>query len=251
MVAVMLAAVLLAGAGCGRREAKPVSSRVEYHTIVVASASSMKPVLERIAKNFNNKTSNQVELVLGSSGLLARQIESGAPFDVYISANRAYMDDLRKRGLVIEANPYASGIIVLIGKAATLEGLKRPAIKTVAIANPDTAPYGAAAQEALENAGILKDIKSKLIVSENVAQAYDFVKTGNADAGIVALSLAKDTEMEYSRIDKEFYSPIEQWAGIVEWSESTSTARAFIDYLRSEPVQAVLEKHGFDPAKVK
>ena len=252
VVAVMLAVLLLSGAGCGRREAKKTSARVDdYPMITVASASSMKPALEQIVKDFKDKTGNQVQLVLGSSGLLARQIENGAPFDVYISANREYIDDLVEKDLVIKAEPYAGGVIVLIGKAAGLEGLKKPAVRAVAIANPGSAPYGAAAQEALENAGVFKDIEGKLVVSENVAQVYDFVKTGNTDAGIVAFSLVKGTKMDYSRIDRKLYKPIEQWAGIVGRSETTPTARVFIDYLRSKPVRVLLEEYGFDPVETK
>ena len=254
VVAVMLSVMLLSGAGCGRREAKTVSGEGEvddYHMITVASASSMKPALEQIAKDFKDKTGDQAQLVLGSSGLLARQIENGAPFDVYISANREYIDDLVEKDLVIKAEPYAGGVIVLIGKAAGLEELKEPAVRAVAIANPRSAPYGAAAQEALENAGVFKDIEGKLVVSENVAQVYDFVKTGNTDAGIVAFSLVKGTKMDYSRIDRKLYKPIEQWAGIVGRSETTPTARVFIDYLRSKPVRVLLEEYGFDPVETK
>ncbi len=252
VVAVMLAAILLSSAGCGRREAKTASVKVDdYHVITVASASSMKPALERIAKKFKNKTGDQAQLVLGSSGLLARQIENGAPFDIYISANREYIDDLVEKDLVMKTKPYATGVIVLIGRAATLKELKEPAVEKVAIANPGSAPYGAAAQEALENAGIFKDIEGKLVISENVAQVYDFVKTGNTDAGIVALSLVKGTKMDYSRIDQKLYKPIEQWVGIVGRSETTPTAQAFIDYLLSKPVRAILKEHGFSPAVVK
>ncbi len=252
MVAVLLAALLLSGAGCARREAKPVSGQPEdYHVITVASASSMKPALELIAKRFKNKTGDQAQLVLGSSGLLARQIENGAPFDIYISANREYMDGLVEKGLVIKSRPYASGVIVLIGKTATLGGLKEPVIRNIAIANPGSSPYGAAAQEALINAEIFKDIEGKLVISENVAQVYDFVKTGNTDAGIVALSLVKGTKMDYSRIDQKLYKPIEQWVGMVERSETTPTAQAFIDYLRSEPVRVLLKKHGFGQPEAK
>lgn len=250
LAALALAALLLTVTGCGQKSAQTVTGKtVDYHMITVASASSMKPVLEIITEDFKENTGDQAQLVLGSSGLLARQIENGAPFDVYISANRAYMDVLAEKGMVVETLPYATGAIVLIGRATTLKGLKEPGIRKVAIANPGSAPYGAAAQEALENAGIYKDIEGKLIVSENVAQAYDFVKTGNADAGIVALSLAQSTEIEHFPIKQKLYAPIEQWVGIVEWSETSPTAQAFIDYLQSEPVHAVLEEHGFGPVK--
>lgn len=250
IVLVLICLVLLV-TGCGRQaELVKVDRRVQ-NEIIIASAASMKPALSAITSAFEQRTGNKTQIVLSSSGLLARQIESGAPYDVYISADRAYMEQLAEQDLVYDVQPFAQGVIVLVGKIATLDGLREKAVKSVAIANPDIAPYGAAAKEALEKAGLWAAVEGKLVVSENVGQAHDFVATGNVDAGIVALSLAKATKTDYADIDGSLYQPIEQWAGIVRGSDLTRTAERFIDHLQRTSARKTLEKYGFKASEVR
>lgn len=214
-------------------------------TITIAAASDLKPALTKIASAFEKDTGARVKTVFGSSGLLARQIENGAPFDLFFSANKQYVDDLASQDLVVGVKPYAFGFIVLVGRVKTIDDLAGPKVSKIAIANPEHAPYGVAAKTALTRAGLWTRIKSKLVFGENVGQTYEFLKTGNTDAAIVALSLAKADRAEYSPINPKLYPPIEQWVALLRQANQPAAAGSFLTFLRTDEARRALAAYGF------
>ena len=245
---VILLTILLSA--CAGRQGKHAggSPRAE---ITVATAASMKLVMTDIAEEFERKTGARVNLSFGSSGLLARQIENGAPIDVFISADKAFVDQLNTRKLTSEVSSYARGFIVFYGQAKTSGDLLSPDIERIAIANPNQAPYGRAAVEILKKNSIWPKIQEKIVYADNVAQAYEFTKTGNADAGIVALSLVKQTDAKYTVIDKRAYRPLVQWLALIKKADDPETGKAFVKFMHSGFSKKTLRAAGFKPVGVK
>ncbi|MGH9882878.1 MAG: molybdate ABC transporter substrate-binding protein, partial [Pyrinomonadaceae bacterium] len=165
--------------------------------ITLAAAADLTPAFEELGRDFEKQSKIKVIFSFGSSGMLAQQIANGAPMDLFAAANVSYVDDLEKKGLIIPDTKalYARGRITLWTlkdapiKVEKLEDLTRPEVKRIAIANPDHAPYGMAAREALESAAIWDIVKPKLIYGDNIRQTLQFAQTGNVDVAIVALSL--------------------------------------------------------------
>lgn len=227
--------------------------------ITVAAAADLSFAMHDLAADFQARTGNSVKPVYGSSGNFFAQIRNGAPFDVFLSADTRYPEELRKLGLVQSGSvaTYAVGkIVVWLPKDSTLDlqklginSLLDSSIKQIAIANPRHAPYGRAAVTALQHAGLYDGLKPELVYGENVAQAAHFAASGNADAGIVALSLAVSPEMRsrgtYWVIPQSWYPALEQAAAIPARTHDPATARAFLDYLQSPAATAILERYGF------
>jgi molybdate transport system substrate-binding protein len=194
----------------------------------------------------------------GSSGNFYAQIQSGAPFDVFFSADILYAQKLidarfaDPNSLVI----YACGQIVLWAPADAqlnlsqggFAGLRDPRIQKIAVANPDHAPYGRAAIAALQHAGIYEQIKSKLVYGENISQAAQFAQSGGAQVGILALSLALSPTMKSGDrwlIPSELYPPLEQAAILLDSSANKAGARAFLEFVNGDAGREVLSRHGF------
>lgn len=222
-------------------------------SVTIAGAADLAFALREIAGGFEEETGVRVVLTLGSTGMLARQIEMGAPFDAFFAASRSYIDGLDEGGFIISgtAEPYACGRIALAvsrasGVVATgLDELTSPLIKRVAIANPAHAPYGAAAMEALKAAGLWDEIRPKLVYGENVRQALQFIQTGNAQAGIVALSIADVPEVSSTLVDQRLHNPIIQAAAVVRGAKNERAAREFIRYVNGPRGRPVMERYGF------
>ena len=220
-------------------------------SIIIAAASDLTFALKEIALSFEKDTGNKVVISFGSSGMLARQIESGAPFDLFFSADSRSMEGLEKGGHIMPATLYARGVIVLAVnrrsgvEAVDLKDLSRPEIKKIAIANPAHAPYGRAAVEALKAAGVLEAVRGKLVYGENIRQALQFVQTGDAQAGVVAISIAGVPEVYYTPIDPGLYNPIDQVAAVVKSAKEPEAALAFIRYAVGDKGRAILKKYGF------
>jgi molybdate transport system substrate-binding protein len=221
----------------------------------VAAASDLQGVLPSLAERFTAGTGVTVTPVVGASGQLAQQIRQGAPFDVFLSANMGFVRDLANEGLIEPdtVRSYARGRLVLVvnrGSGVTVEGLAdlaRPEVKRVAIANPEYAPHGLAARQALEKSGLWEGLKPKLVQAESVRLALQFVQTGNAEAGLVSHSVAEVPEVRQSRIDPSLYEPILQGLGIVARSGHGESARRFTRFLLDGEGQKVLASYGFDP----
>jgi len=226
--------------------------------IAVAAASDLSSVFPQIAGKFEQETGRKVRVTYGSSGQFFLQIENGAPYDLFFSADLQYPRRLAAEGL---ADPgtiqlYAVGKIVLyvpngsaVDAAEGLRVLLSPRLNRVAIANPAHAPYGRAAVEALKSAGLYEAVKSKLVMGENVSQAAQFVQSGSAGAGIVALSLALSPAMRsaghFAELPLSGYTPLKQAAVILKSSRDRAGAEQFLTYLRRPETAALLARYGF------
>ena len=230
-------------------------------TLKVAAASDLTFAFKEIGKAFEEENGGKVSFSFGASGLLAKQIAEGAPFDVFAAANVAYVDSVVKSGACFGDTKamYARGKIVIFtakGEAPqTLAKLTDAKYVKIAIANPDHAPYGRAAKQALERAGLWDALKPKIVYGENIQQTMTFAQTGNADVAIVAMSLALESKgASYAPIDDDQHDPIDQ-ALVVCKGEAraaedspnhapTSTAEKFVAYVNSPEGRTVMRRHG-------
>ena len=224
--------------------------------ITIAAAADLKFALEEILVAFRQANPGEhVETIYGSSGKFHTQIRQGAPFDLFFSADIEYPRLLAKEGLSASAvKPYALGRIVLwsISRDAgklSLADLADPAIRKIAIANPKHAPYGQRAEEALRAAGIWDKIESRLVMGENIAQTAQYVQTGNADVGLIALSLALSQEMAarggYALIPDSLHRPLEQGFIITKRAAGNPLAQQFADYMGSTEARRIMVRWGF------
>jgi molybdate transport system substrate-binding protein len=221
--------------------------------LVVYAASDLDMAFREIKPLFEKATGARVTLVIGSTGNLAKQIGHGAPADVFFAANESFVDDLRAAGAVIPQTRalYAQGRIVLavpkksVIAVRELGDLLRPEVRRVAIANPAHAPYGRAAQEALERAGVWERIKPKLVYGENIRHALQFVETGAVEAGIVALSIADAPGIAHAPIDPALYAPLNQVAAVVKRSPHPDLGVAFIQFVNGAEGRPILKRYGF------
>src|SRR5215469_5451610 len=227
--------------------------------ITVAAASDLSFVFREIAARFARETGNTVKLSFGSSGNFYSQIQVGAPYDVFFSADVDYPKKLEAAGLVEPGTlyPYASGKLVLwapndspIDVHQGLKCVLDPRVRKIAIANPAHAPYGRAAETALKKEGVYEKVSGKLVLGENISQTAHFVETGNAEVGLIALSLTLAPEMKergrYYMVPAELYSPITQAAVILKASLKKQTARRFLEFIRSHEISALLKQYGFE-----
>jgi molybdate transport system substrate-binding protein len=233
-------------------------SAVAADAIKVAAAADLNYAMNDLAERFEAKTGTKVLLSFGSSGNLFSQIQNGAPFDLFFSADEDYPKKLAAAGVMDSATlrTYAVGHLVLwVPNASTLDPQKlqmnlltEASVAKISIANPQHAPYGRAAMAALEHYGLKDRVASKLVNGENVSQAAQFVQSGNAQAGLIALSLAKSPAMssagKYWELPTDSYPELRQGAGVVSASQQKKTAQAFLDYVLSPEGAAILRKYG-------
>ncbi|MGH9577387.1 MAG: molybdate ABC transporter substrate-binding protein [Terriglobales bacterium] len=230
----------------------------------MAAAADVTFAFKEVAAGFEKKTGHTLRVTSGSSGNFFAQIRNGAPFDVFFSADAEYPRTLEAEGLTQPGSlyVYAIGRIVVWAPRGSLdftkEGMRAllaPSIRKIAIANPRHAPYGRAAVAALKHFGIYEQVESRLVFGENVAQAAQFVESGNAQAGIIALSLASAPQMsgrgEQWLIPEESHPRLEQAAVVLRAARSPKTARALLDYLRGPEGQAILKRYGFQLPEAK
>ncbi|GLB59540.1 molybdate ABC transporter substrate-binding protein [Cytobacillus sp. NCCP-133] len=246
LFAVVFLAFSLALSGCSQEEKKE-------EKIYVAAASDLYHALSEIGDEFTEETKIEVEFTFGSTGLLTQQIQEGAPFDLFTAAQESYINKLIDKNAIEKDSKeyYALGRIAILskdsdGKPIDLNGLLKPEIKTITIANPEHAPYGKAAKEALEFAGIRDDIEPKIVYAENIRQAYQYVESGNADAGIIAYALLQETDLPYELIDPKAHAPIKQTLGIPVHSEKKEESKQFAEFILSKQGQKILMKYGID-----
>lgn len=250
VLSITLACALVACAAPPPRTATP---RAGGDALTVAAAADLQFAFTEIAELFEAQTGHKVTLVFGSTGQLAQQIENGAPYDLFAAANIQFVDDLARKGLIVPESValYARGRIVLAvnkqsGVQATkLKDLTSDAITRIAIANPDHAPYGLAAKQALESAGVWDAVRPKLVLGENVRQTLQFVQTGDVPVGIVALSVANVPEVSYTLIDDDLHKPLDQALGVVSASKQQAIARDFAKFINGEQGRPIMRKYGF------
>jgi molybdate transport system substrate-binding protein len=233
--------------------------------ITVAAAADLNYALKDLASRFEKKTGDKIILSYGSSGNLYSQIQGGAPYDLFFSADLAYPQKLASAGLVENSSlrTYAIGRLVLWVRNGSsfdpqklkMDLLLQPAVQRIAIANPQHAPYGRAAMAALEHFGLKDKVAGKLVFGENISQAAQFVQSGNAQAGLIALSLAVSPAMKdsgrYWELPTDSYPELQQGVALLSASKHKSAAKAFVDYLLSAEGAAVLEQYGFRASRSK
>ena len=229
--------------------------------ITVAAAADLNYALKDLAARFESKTGNKVTVSFGASGNLYSQIQSGAPFDLFFSADEEYPKKLAGAGMADASSlrTYALGHLVLwVPNESSLdpeklqmELLTQPAVTRIAIANPEHAPYGRAAMAAIDHYGLKSKVSGKLVFGENISQAAQFVQSGNAQAGLIALSLAKSPAMQtagrFWMLPSDSYPEMKQAVIIVSASQHKKATQAFLDFVLSEEGAAVLQKYGLTP----
>jgi molybdate transport system substrate-binding protein len=231
--------------------------------VTVAAAADLQAALPELVKRFEQQTGRKVRLTFGSSGNFFAQIQNGAPFDVFLSADIEYPRRLQDAGLTEPGTltPYATGRIVLwtrrdsgIDVRQGLRALLTPAVRRIAIANPAHAPYGRAAVAALRNEGVYEAVRERFVLGENISQAAQFAQSGNADVGILALSLAVGPALKasgtYMEIPASLHPPIAQGAVVLKSTRDRTAAKQFLAFLARPASVQYLETSGFDvPAR--
>ena len=226
--------------------------------ITIAAASDLNFAFREIVTEYEKASGNHVRLTLGSSGNFYAQIQNGAPFDLYFSADIAFPRKLEEAGLTVPGSlyQYAVGRIVMwtgheshIDVTQGFEALRQPTVMKVAIANPKHAPYGRAAVAAMEYFKVYDQVKDKLVLGENISQAAQFVESGAADVGIIALSLALAPPMQaaghYWEIPADAYPPIEQAAVMLMGGKNRGSAKAFLSFIQGAEGQTMMKRYGF------
>jgi len=239
--------------------------RAQAQEIRIAAAADLKFAMGELSAQFERQAGTKVNVTYGSSGNFFSQMRNGAPFDLFFSADIEYPQKLGAAGLAEPGTlyEYAVGRIVIWTPADANVDVKKHGWKTlldarvekIAIANPEHAPYGRAAVAALQKAGIYESVQAKLVYGENISQAAQFVQSGNAQAGIVALSLAVSSAMRDGKrweIPAEMHPALEQGAIVLKDAKNKDAALAFLEFVKSATVRATLAKYGFEfPEKTK
>jgi molybdate transport system substrate-binding protein len=243
-----------------------ISPLCRAQEIIVAAAADLQFAMQDVAARFQKQTGETVKVTYGSSGNFFQQIQNGAPFDMFFSANLDYPKKLEAAGLIEPGSfyPYADGKIVIwikndskLDLKSGMQVLLDPSVKKIAVANPQHAPYGQAAVAAMQKANIYEKVKDKFVLGENISQTASFVVSGAADVGIVALSLALSPNMKdkgrYAEVPTGDYPPIEQACVILKSSRNKEAAGQFLSYFKSDAVADIFKNYGFDvpsgPAK--
>jgi molybdate transport system substrate-binding protein len=246
-----LAALLAVASVAAPAPARPAS------TLSVAAAASLKTAVEELARAFEaERPGLEVRVSLGASGALFAQIRNGAPFDVFLSADREYPAKLVEAGLAGAERVYAHGRLVawrprrstLDLERGGLAALADPRVRRIAIANPAVAPFGRAAEAALRAAGVLDAVKGRLVVGTSVGQAAQFATTGAADVAFLPLSLALEPELAGGavfRVPEALYPRIEQSGAVLSAARDPALALAFLELVSGEKGRAILAKYGY------
>jgi molybdate transport system substrate-binding protein len=250
----LLAACVVLSATSGWAQEKKNSPE-----LVVAAAADLSAALQEIGDRYQKQSGVQLKLSFGASGSLTQQIQNGAPFDLFFSADMDYPRQLIASGAADQASlyQYAVGKLVLWVPADSPLDLDRnginvlldPSVKKIAMANPQHAPYGRATAAALKHAGVYDRVADRLVLGENVAQAAQFVESGNAQAGFVALAHAVAPAMrgkgKYWEVPADFYPPLTQGVVVLSHSQHKKEAAEFLAYIKTKQAAELLRKYGF------
>jgi molybdate transport system substrate-binding protein len=252
----LLVALALVLAGCSSRSAqdRPAGDKqAEPRTIRVAAAADLSSAFHDVARAFKDRTGVEVEVDFGASGALAKQIEQGAPFSLFAAANRNFVDQVVKAGKCdgATAASYARGRLVVwtpakIAPPRALGDLADPRFQKIAIANPDVAPYGKAARQALERSGVWPQIQDRIVLGENVQATLTYATKGNVDAALVALSLAISTEGgSYLPVAPELHAPLDQALVVCGTGPRADDAKQLAAFIASPEGHKLMNHHGF------
>jgi molybdate transport system substrate-binding protein len=262
MTATVSALMLLSGLTVLPRLARAQAQKQnQTHELHIAAAADLEPVVPALAAEYQRQTGVKITASFGSSATLTQQLENGDPQDVFLSADFVHPEQLVAAGLT-DSNaptPYARGVLVLWARKdspaqpLTIQSLTSPKVSRIAIANPLHAPYGMAAERALASLGVTNQTKHKLTVAENIAQTAQFAESGNAQLGIISLTIASSPHFRqlgtFVRLPPSSYPPIRQCAVILKASKNQAAAHAFLTWLTSPAVQQKLPQFGLDPAQ--
>jgi molybdate transport system substrate-binding protein len=228
----------------------------ENSSLKIAAAADLQPVLPALIDQFEKQTSKKVDASYASSATLATQILNGGPFSLFLSADLSFPQKVIDAGLADSTAPvpYARGTLVLWARndsplqPLSIDSLRNPSLRTVAVANAEHAPYGRAAKAALEKMGLAESLKSKLVVAENIAQTAQYADSGNADAGLISLTSALTPRLsssgKYVAIPEDDYPPILQGAVVLKQGTEAAEAHQFLDFLLSPPIKKQLAERG-------
>jgi molybdate transport system substrate-binding protein len=243
----LLALVIVAGAG--------LAPSLAQAQLRVAAASDLALAFRAVGEAFEAKTGQKVTFTFGSTGLLTKQVEQGAPYDVLAAADTSYVDVLTRQGVCDEATKaiYARGRLVVwtrrgakVGPPKAFADLKDPRYVKVAIANPAHAPYGRMALQALSTTGIAATVQPRLVYGENVLQALQFAQSGNAEVAVVALSLALSSEGDFVPVDAALHAPLDQAMVVCgRDAKRVEQAKAFTAFVNSPEGRSVMRRFGF------
>ncbi|GGH11148.1 molybdate ABC transporter substrate-binding protein [Mucilaginibacter phyllosphaerae] len=227
----------------------------DAQNVTVAIAANLQPVMKDLQRDFKIRSQIDLDIISGSSGNLATQIRNGAPYDVFLSADTEFPEALQKDGFTIKnAAVYAQGVLIICStQNLHLKNwnqlLPLNNINKIAIGNPAIAPYGKAAQQALNKAGIYNKVKNKIVFGESIAQVNTYITTGVVQAGFTTLSLIKDvsnkTPLYYQIISANHYQPIAQAMVVLKNAKNKSAAIAFYQYLLSAPAKKIFKAYGY------
>jgi molybdate transport system substrate-binding protein len=238
--------------------AMPMARAAGAQQVRVAAAADLRYAMQDVAAQFEKQTGTKVDVTYGSSGNFFAQLQNGAPFDLFFSADIDYPRKLEAAGLGESGTlyEYAVGRIAIWTPADARvdvtvlrwKALLDASVQKIAIANPEHAPYGRAAVAALQKAGIYRQVKAKLVYGENISQAAQFVESGNAQAGVIAMALAVSPGMKNGKrweIPADMHPPIEQAAIVLKNAANKNGARALLAFVRSEAGRVVFGEYGF------
>lgn len=245
----VMAALLLAACVRGTEVSDETDPRVLY----VAAASDLTPAFEEVGRSFEQATGIRVVYNFGSTGMLTKQIENGAPVDVFAAANVEFINALERKGLILPDSRalYARGRITIWQRADStlrierLEDLARPDVERVAIANPEHAPYGLAAREALQAARVWDVVQPKCVFGENVSQTLQYAESGNVQVSLVALSLSVQSNGRWILIPEELHKPLDQALAVIKRTRREQQARQFTAFINGEQGRPIMRKYGF------
>ena len=251
-VAVYIALGLMVGGPACRQLKKPSNER----EIIVAAAANLSDSFPELAQEFTRQSGIKVVLSFGGTADLAKQIENGAPFDVFAAADVLHVSALEKKGLITAGtvNSYARGSLVIWMPAGgkikldRVEDLEQTSVERIAIAKPDIAPYGQAAIQTLHALNLWKKAEPKVVYGMNVSQVKQFVSSGNAEVGFLPRTLVRDGEGTFLEVDEKLHQPINQAIGVVQASTRQDNARRFMEFVLSPAGQEILRKHGYRSA---
>ncbi len=266
-VGALVAAVIISLTACSSSDNNRASSRNADRSrddapIIVFAAANLRFALAdvngawQLASGDIHVPHDSAVLVFGSSGDLTAQIMNGAPADVFLAADEESIQKLSDANLLVDSTRtvYAIGQLAVVARCAdenrascskvSLRDLAKPEFRVVAIADPSHAPYGAAARQSMQRAGIWNSVKPRLVFGANITQAYQLVETGNADAGVVALSLVLAGSYPYTLVDSSLYDPIRQSAALISSTRQSDKATRFLSFMASLEGQSIMRGYG-------
>jgi molybdate transport system substrate-binding protein len=229
------------------------NSQTDSSELIVAAAANLTDAFTEIGARFTTETGIRVVFSFGATADLSKQVENGAPFDVFAAADTAHIDLLESEGLLTPGTRalYARGRLVMWLppgsdlKAARIEDITARPFERIAIAKPDVAPYGHATIESLQALGIWSQIEAKVVYAQNVSQAKQYAATGNAEVAFIPLALVKPGEGNYIEVSEQLHRPIDQAVGIIRASPNQATARQFVSFLMGPEGQNLLSRNGY------